>query len=176
MYDILERHLGHAVDRAALRRRRMQHEMQLLQFETVLPGVEPLLADGKTRGLSLAIASSSDRAWVEGHIDRLGLRPFFEAIVCAEDVQQTKPQPDLYLSAAQRLGVAPGEAIAFEDSLHGVRAAKTAGMFCVAVPNRITRCLSFDEADLVLDSLQGSSLAEILRAAEADEARNSDEE
>jgi beta-phosphoglucomutase-like phosphatase (HAD superfamily) len=65
------------------------------------------------------------------------------------------------------LGVAPGDAIAFEDSAHGVRAAKDAGLFCIAVPNRVTRYLEFPDADLIMASLDERPLSELLREVEA---------
>ena len=165
-YDLLERHLGHPIDRDALHRRRMTHEMELLRYESILPGVLETLEAARSRHLRTAIASSSDRAWVTGHIGRLGLRPFFDVIVCAEDVEHTKPEPDLYLLAAERLEIEPRHAVAFEDSLHGLRAARRAGMLCVAVPNRITRGLPFDEADLILESLLDVPLGELLARLE----------
>jgi len=170
-YEILEQHLGRPIDRDAVHERRMKHEMELLRGETVLPGVADLLRNGKQAGLSMAIASSSDRKWVTGHIDALGLRSYFETIVCADDVSRTKPAPDLYRLAVERLGVSPGQAIAFEDSAHGVRAAVCAGLYCVAVPNRITRELDFREADRIVDSLEACDLEDLLCAA-ADKARN----
>jgi beta-phosphoglucomutase-like phosphatase (HAD superfamily) len=59
------------------------------------------------------------------------------------------------------LGVAPDEAIALEDSLHGVKAAKAAGIFCIAIPNRITKHVQFGQADVVLDSLFGILLKDL---------------
>jgi len=165
-YEILEQHLGHPIDRDALHERRMRREMELLKGETVLPGVVDMLRSGKRAGLSLAIASSSDRKWVTGHIDSLGLRSYFETVVCADDVAHTKPAPDLYRLAVERLGVSPSQAIAFEDSAHGVRAAVRAGLYCVAVPNRITQELDFGEADRIVDSLEACDLEELLSAAD----------
>ncbi len=166
-YDLLEKHLGRPLDRAAVRQRHMKREHELLRQEVVLPGVCRLLNAAEQRGLSRGIASSSDRRWVVGHLRRVGLFGSFDAIVCADDVSHTKPSPDLYLEAVHRLGVRPSEAIAFEDSMHGVKAAKRAGLFCVAVPNQITRHLSFDEADLVLKSLADRSLDDYIEAATA---------
>lgn len=85
------------------------------------------------------------------------------ALVCANgDVKRAKPAPVLYLEALQKLGLAAHEAVAFEDSLNGVRAAKAAGIFTVAVPNAITADLELDEADLVVESLARLPLEELL--------------
>lgn len=170
-YDLLERHLGRPVDREALRHRRQAREDQLLSQETLLPGVQSLLDEADDLGLRLSVASSSERAWVEGHLARFGLGGRFHAIVCAEDVRATKPAPDLYVEALHRLRVQPSEAIAFEDSAHGVRAAKAAGLFCVAVPNQVTRHLRLDDADLALSSLDERPLQELIRQAETRRAK-----
>ena len=82
--------------------------------------------------------------------------------VGARDVERAKPRPDLYLEACELLEVAPAEAIAFEDSPNGVRAARAAGIFCVAIPNEVTRTLGLEEADLVIDSLADLPAAELL--------------
>ena len=168
-YALLESHLGKAVDRAAIRTRRMVRELELLEAEDVMPGVRELIEDATARGIRLGIASSSERDWVVGHLARIALRERFDAIVCAEDVKATKPAPDLYEAALACLGVSSAQALAFEDSIHGVAAAKAAGLFCVAVPNRVTRHLAFPEADWVVETLAGRALAEFIEAAEAHE-------
>ena len=78
------------------------------------------------------------------------------------DVARAKPRPTLYLEALNRLGLRAEEAIAFEDSPNGVRAATAAGIYCVAVPNPITATLAFENADLTLSSLADLPLSELL--------------
>jgi len=82
-------------------------------------------------------------------------------------VAATKPAPDLYRLALARLSVRPDRALAFEDSGHGVASAKAAGLFCVVVPNRVTRHLTFPGADMKIDTLAGRTLAEFIEAADA---------
>jgi len=77
-------------------------------------------------------------------------------------VERVKPAPDLFLLAASRLGVAPERCVVFEDSPNGIRAARAAGMRCVAIPNAVTCALPMEGADLVLTSLGERSLAGIL--------------
>ncbi|MFC2082842.1 HAD family hydrolase [Candidatus Bipolaricaulota bacterium] len=166
-YDLLEEHLGRLIDRSAIHDRRMERELKLLESEVLLPGIRQLIDNAQSAGLSLAVASSSERAWVEGLLKQHDLITPFNAIVCAEDVVKTKPSPDLFLRALERLEVPPEEAIVFEDSEHGVSAAKAAGVFCVAVPNKVTQCLAFDEADLVVSSINDVSLHEYLETAAA---------
>ena len=157
-YDLLERHLGRPIDRESIRLERLRYEMELLAGEEVLPGVRRLVSEARDRGIRLAVASSSDRAWVGDHLVRLGLRPFFDVVVCAEDVEHTKPAPDLYAAALDDLQVTAGEAIALEDSVHGAQSAKRAGLYCVVIPNRVTRHLPNPHADLILQSLSDTTL------------------
>jgi len=164
-YELLEAHLQRPLDRALLRERRRKRELELLAKERVPTGVRELIEQGRKCGLRLAVASSSDRGWVHELLQRHGLMTSFDVIVCAEDVRRTKPSPDLYLAALRKLNVRPKEAVAFEDSQHGVTAAKAAGLFCVAVPNRMTRHLEFPEADRVVSCLLGRTLREYVEAA-----------
>jgi len=106
--------------------------------------------------------SSSPRAWVVGHLDRLGVTDRFDAITTADDVTCVKPYPDIYLASATALGVRPDEAIALEDAPNGLLAAKQAGLFCVAVPNLLTSQLPLDHADLRITSLADVPLESLL--------------
>jgi putative hydrolase of the HAD superfamily len=89
----------------------------------------------------------------------------FEVIACGDEVAAPKPAPDVYLLALTRLGISPGQAIAIEDSPHGVAAAKAAGLRCVAIPSREMDTGSFAGADLVLASATETSLDEAIAAA-----------
>src|SRR5260370_38306768 len=97
------------------------------------------------------------------HLNRFGIGGGFDAIICREDVKRTKPDPDLYRTALQRLGVQPAEAIAFEDSSNGIHAAKAAGLFCVVVPNPLTVGLGFTGAGLRLLAGGAYALRELTR-------------
>ncbi len=151
-----------SIDVDALHERRRVHREQLLAELGPCAGVAERLAEARARGLRLAVASSSGRAWVEHHLDRLGLRPHFAAVRCREDVARVKPDPALYRSAVDALGVPPQDAVAFEDSPNGVAAAVAAGLRCVAIPGPMTRGLCFDAAHLWLGSLAELPLDEIL--------------
>ena len=164
-YDLLEEHLGKPFDRDLLHKQQLSRELQLLDSEDVLPGVRELIHEAKEAGLGLAVASSSDRAWVEGLLTKHGLIQSFDTILCAEDVAQTKPSPDLFLKALEHLNVEAHEAIVFEDSEHGAGAAKAAGIFCVAVPNKITQCLAFADANLIVNSIAECSLQQYIACA-----------
>jgi HAD superfamily hydrolase (TIGR01509 family) len=135
-------------------------------IQQLLPGVLDYLVEARKLGLKTAVASSSTRKWVMDHLGRFGIVGQFDAIVCREDVKRTKPDPELYRTALQRVGVQPAEAIALEDSSNGVHAAKAAGLFCVAVPNPLTADLDFSEADLRLISLAAMPLRDLLKEAQ----------
>lgn len=115
------------------------------------PGAVELVA--RLRGCTrLGLASNSPRLLVDTALTTAGLLDAFDAIVTSDDVQRAKPAPDLYLLACERLGVAPGEALALEDSASGVAAAKAAGLTCIAVPQFAETDVS--AADRVIDSLE----------------------
>ena len=89
----------------------------------------------------------------------MGLLTAFDTVVCADDVPRVKPAPDLFLKAAERLNVQPAEAAVLEDSPHGLTAARTAGIFCVAVPNTLTRHQDTSHANLRVESMADLTLA-----------------
>lgn len=164
-YGYLEEQIGRPVDRDALRAQRRRRNVELLASEPIRPGVEGYLAAARRLDLRLGVASSSPRAWVVGHLERLGLLGRFDCVRCAEDVSRTKPEPELYLAALDGLGVAADEAVAFEDSPNGVLAAKRAGLYCVAVPNPVTAELDLSRADLRLEALTDLPLEDLLDRA-----------
>jgi HAD superfamily hydrolase (TIGR01509 family) len=164
-YDYLEQHLGRPVDRAGLKARRIARELALLEGQGPMPGVRSLIEECEQAGMPIALASSSEHDWVDGHLERMGLAQYFDAVVCAEDVAATKPDPDLYLQALRELRLKSSQAIALEDSDHGVQAARAAGIICIAVPNVITREASFDGAKVILNTLEGVHLGDLLRLA-----------
>lgn len=161
--DQLESLTGQAFDRDALLARYLERELELANAEGLRDGVQDYLEAAECLGLRVAIVSSAGNAWVLSHVRRLGVEHVWHSITCADgDSRRAKPAPDLYLEALDGLGLQAGEAIAFEDSLHGVQAAKAAGLFCVAVPNPVTASLALDEADLVVRSLADLPLDQLL--------------
>jgi len=162
-YAELEAQLGHPVDRDEIRLRRRRRNQELLANEPIRPGVAEYLDAARRLGMRIGIASSSPRDWVAGHLSRLGLIERFDCVRCSDDVSRVKPDPELYQSALAALSVAPAESIALEDSPNGVVAAKSAGMYCVAVPNALTGKLPLDHADLQLDSLADLPLEDLLK-------------
>jgi len=155
----LERLVGRALDREALQAARRLRQLELTTALEILPGVREWRRDAVAMGIRLGVASSSNRQWVTGHLERLGLDGW-DCVRCGGDVERTKPAPDLYLAVCECLGVAPADAVAVEDSSVGVEAAKAAGLYCVAVPSSMTASHDFGRADLVLRSLADVRLAE----------------
>jgi HAD superfamily hydrolase (TIGR01509 family) len=155
--EVLAERLGGPVDRDALVAQREARRLKILRNLPPCAGVVDLLHDAEGRGTPTAVASSSRLDWVGPHLDRLGLRRYFTAVVTRDDVGddagRTKPAPDLFLAAAERLGADPDRCVAFEDSPNGVAAAHAAGMVVVAVPGPLTIGLDFAVADLVVPSL-----------------------
>ncbi len=154
--------VGEGLDREATQARRDARKTELIALLDVMVGVRDYVADAKRMGLLLAVASSSSRAWVLGHLERLHLNAEWDAVRTRDDVARTKPAPDLYLSAVAALGIAPKEAVAFEDSANGIAAAKDAGLLCVAVPNALTAGMDLSRADLRLASLAETPLESVL--------------
>jgi HAD superfamily hydrolase (TIGR01509 family) len=159
----LEELVGRALDREEMSKRLRAREHELCDLEDLRPGVERYFSDAERLGLRTAVVSSSDSQWIARHLGRLGRLEGLDAVVAANgDTRRAKPRPDLYLEALDRLALQADQAIAFEDSANGVRAAKAAGVFCVAVPNPITKTMALDEADLVVESLEDVPLPELL--------------
>lgn len=98
------------------------------------PGCAELVDAGKARGLRLAVASSSTASLIDAVLARFDLAPRFDVVVSGDRVARAKPAPDIFLLAAERLGVTAGDAVVLEDSLAGVRAAVAAGNPVIAVP------------------------------------------
>jgi HAD superfamily hydrolase (TIGR01509 family) len=135
----------------------------LIEIEELRPGVLDYLRQARKRHIATAIVSSSSRRWVDGHLARLERVDHFDVIVTGDhDSERGKPRPTLYLEALERLGIGPQDAVAFEDSPNGVRAACAAGVFCVGVPNGVTASLSLEQADLVVSSLAALPFEQLL--------------
>lgn len=160
-YEHLETLVQTTVDRVEIRRIVRARNLELLVDAPLREGVEDRIAEALAMGLGLAVASSASHSWVSGNLERHRLIGHFQALSCAGGDVPPKPDPAVYLGALEALGVAAHEAVAFEDSPHGVAAAKAAGIHCIAVPNPVTNLLDFSRADLVHTSLSAVSLAEL---------------
>lgn len=106
--------------------------LQSLESLPPSPGLVALLEKLKALKMPLAVASSSDTETMSFILEKAGLRNYFSFTVCRNDVAKSKPAPDVFLRAAELLGVKPTDCIVFEDSRNGIAAAKAAGMYCIA--------------------------------------------
>ena len=118
------------------------------------PGARELVDFFHGRGVPMAICSSSPSPVIEAAIERLNIGRFLRLYHSAENEPQGKPHPAVYFSTCRKLGVEPRDALAFEDSPNGVKAAKSAGIMCVYVPEAAVESGCVDEADMTLASLR----------------------
>jgi len=122
-------------------------------------GVRRILSEAADRGLRTGMVTNSAWSWVAEQLELVGLAPRLDCMVTRDDQQAPKPAPDAYQLALQRLGVDPESTIAFEDSPSGIAAAQAAGIWCVAVPNQLTRRLPLTRADQMVATLDDVSLS-----------------
>jgi beta-phosphoglucomutase len=125
-----------------------------------LPNVLELLGQLHDRGIKMAIASSAVIENIRLVVGSLGIENYFEAIITGHDVTESKPSPQVFLVAAQRLGADSKNCVVFEDAVAGVKAAKSAGMHCVAITNSHPR-EKLVEADLIVASLAEVSVKDL---------------
>ncbi|MFU8826363.1 MAG: HAD family hydrolase [Brevefilum sp.] len=133
-----------------------KHDLMLRVLPEVTkpnPGLMDVLQDLIDAELKMGVASNSFRVYVRTALETLGVYESFGCVVSADDVEHTKPAPDIYLLAAERLGVQPEKCLALEDSPLGMQAALKAGMACVAIPNPHLKGEDFGGATFVFSSL-----------------------
>lgn len=130
---------------------------------TAFPGVHDLLGLLRVKKVLLAVASSADRIKIEANLNAIKVDPaWFHAIVAGDEVPHMKPAPDIYLAAAEKLGTAPANCCVIEDSISGIRAAKAAGMRCVAVAQSFTISeLQTASPDCIHSNVSKISLADL---------------
>lgn len=137
-----------------LQRKRAVFENKIAQGVPPHKGVKEILPELKH--LKLAVATSSNRKGATISLQGSGLLPFFQSVVTADDVLKHKPNPDCYLKAVENLGLNPSDCIGIEDSVSGIKAAKTAGLFVIGVSTSLPAHHLTPHADLVLESTEGA--------------------
>ncbi|WP_336785475.1 HAD family hydrolase [Paenibacillus sp. MMO-177] len=133
--------------------------MELLDIRE---GVREYLIEAKNLGLKIGLASSSSRQWVEGFLKQLHILDYFEVIKTGDQVEKVKPDPTLYIKTLEALNINANEAIAFEDSANGARAAIAAGLKCVIVTNEVTKEINFEKFHLRINSMREMSLSQVI--------------
>jgi HAD superfamily hydrolase (TIGR01509 family) len=127
-----------------------------------MPGVMHLLDRLLAAKLPIAVATSALREYADFVLTRLDFKQRFAFVLTAEDIKRGKPDPEVFLLASERLGLAPSQVMVLEDSANGCRAAVAAGTFAVAVPNRHTAKHNFDGARFVASTLADPRIFEAL--------------
>lgn len=145
-----------STDKEATFRKLARHKLR------ALPGALELLQSLRESGGKIALASSTPPENITLVIGELGIKDYFQAIVSGRDVTRGKPDPQVFLLAAQELGVPLDRCVVVEDAVAGVAAAKRAGMACIAVTNTHPR-ESLHEADLIVDSLEEMTVDDIVK-------------
>lgn len=116
-----------------------------------MPGVLEAINSLQAHGYLLALTSSGSRPRVELVIERIGLRDAFDQTICGEDVRLGKPNPEPYRLTSERLNISPFEGVVFEDAAVGVQSAKSAGLWCIGVPNPAAATVQdLTQADLII--------------------------
>ncbi|WP_245993437.1 HAD family hydrolase [Nocardioides immobilis] len=168
--DVTEERFAKLADAVGPSFRRDVSEKRRLAFRAGLhedlelnPGVGAWLQEANQLGLRLAVASSSPRAWIVEHLERVGVLDRFEVLACGDEVDVPKPNPAVYKLCLGRLGLAAHAAIAVEDTPHGVSAAQAAGLRCIAIPNPYINPDKVAHADLTLPSASEQPLASAFR-------------
>ena len=126
------------------------------------PGARALVSACRQAGLLVAVASGTDKVKAMANLQKIGLpEEAWDTVVTGEQVEHNKPAPDIFLSAARKLGMAPAACAVLEDSFNGIRAAKAAGMRCVAVAQTFPAS-RLQEADVVRNSVADVQLEDLL--------------
>ncbi len=163
-YAFLEGKCGHPIDKEAVRSKRRKHVYDLNSKQDIMPGVMDYIIAAKRNNIKLAVISSSEHEWVEHHLKNLDILGYFDLLICAEDTELHKPLPDPYKKALSVFRIENKEAVALEDSPNGMASARAAKIFCIVVPNGITRKLKFNEPDIMLNSLDEMTLEQLCRS------------
>jgi beta-phosphoglucomutase family hydrolase len=152
------------IQRLSLRKEELYREILLEWGIRPLPGVAEWLAELRQREIRCAIGSSTDRLNIDTSLRVLGFEKCFATIVSAEDVSHGKPDPEVFLTAAERIGFDPGHCVVFEDALVGIEAAHRGGMkvIAVATTNRIEALKAADLAVHRLDELSVDQVAALV--------------
>ncbi len=135
MWEQIIRERNLSLDVAETTMQTIQQEIpyfQSLDKIDPMPGLVNLLEKLQKSGIPMAVASSSDKAIIDIILEKSGLRKYFQHAVSSSEIGKSKPEPDVFLHAAKLLGVAPENCLVFEDSKNGIKAAKAAGMVCIA--------------------------------------------
>lgn len=134
--------------------------LDIMGKEAIKPvlGIPEFLRSIKEKGLTTAVASSSDYKLINLILDRLKIAKYFDSVTSGSDVKRGKPSPDVFLLAAERIGIEPAECLVVEDSENGVKAAKAAGMKALGYINPTSGKQDLSLADFITDDFKKISI------------------
>ncbi|MCB1121472.1 MAG: HAD family phosphatase [Verrucomicrobiae bacterium] len=152
------------IERLGHRKEALYRQLVLEDGVERISGIEDFLKSLWSAGIPCAVGSSTPRKNVETILGLVGFAGYFEAIVCAEDVTHGKPHPEVFLTAATKLGIQPENCVVFEDAFAGLEAAKAGGMKSIGLATtHPAESLQAHKPDLVLENFLSFSAAEFLR-------------
>lgn len=135
--EIIERYF-HVEDGTELFREEKRRTLQEMEhYVPVKPGLIELLEYFKAHGIRMAVASSSAESIILHNLKQTDTEKYFDAIVSGEDIPFSKPEPDIFVKAANRLHIAPGDCYVFEDAINGIKAAHRAGACAIMIPDML---------------------------------------
>ena len=142
----------------------MPLKLKLLEEMDFKPikGITELLEDLKKRNIPMAIASSSPRQFIEKVLQKIGVKQYFTILISGEEVERGKPEPDIFLKAAELLNVKPDACIVIEDSASGTIAAKRAGMKCIGYKNESSGNQDLSNADFIVYEIKTEDIISML--------------
>ncbi|OIK11094.1 hypothetical protein BIV60_18880 [Bacillus sp. MUM 116] len=165
--DVLFRYLkelvGEGLDCGLIKQHALEKYNEKMKQPSLREGVIEYLEDAKKINLKIGLASCSSREWVARHIKPLNIIEYFDVINTRNEVKKVKPDPEIYIKTLTDCNLISSEAVAFEDSLNGLQAAKEADIRCVIVPNDVTRHLSFETHDYMLESMSKEPLSGVIK-------------
>lgn len=170
-YEYLLERMKLPIQLDAFRNSIRSHYSSLMEQEELLPGVMDILVRARALGLKTGLVSSSSKRLLEPYLQKLNLHRYFDCIRTGDDVSKLTPDPELYRQTLRLLGVKPRQTMAIEDSPMGVQAAAAAGLYTIAVPNRLTAKLKFGPVHERIASLEELELPALLTGLQTTIAR-----
>lgn len=162
LYAFIESHVKGKMTKQEIIEESHRIHKEKLMSPIAREGVHDYLQEAKKLGLKIGLASSSNREWVTHFLQELKIIDYFDVIQTSDDVEKVKPDPTLYSNVINKMNITPSEAIAFEDSANGAKAAISAGLKCVIVPNAVSENLVFENYQLRLSNMKEKSLNEVI--------------
>lgn len=162
LFELFNSIIGKQVNGEEIQRYALQKFREKMHTPILREGVKEYLEDAKHNNLTIGLASSSSRNWVCDYLEQLNILNYFNVINTKDDVMNVKPDPELYLKTLRECNLLSSEAIAFEDSVNGLTAAKQACIRCVIVPNPVTQNLPFEDYDFRLETMKQERIIEVI--------------